>query len=331
MNEQPNEQIMIRYLQGTCSPDEKQVFEAWLQASAQNRDLFYETKVLWHASRITHFGSEKQLDKALGTLTENIQHSDRQHKRKIYLQWVRYAAIFIGAIAVAWFFLVQSHSKKSTEAWLIAAVKHTDSSKLVVLNDGTRVWLNSNSTISYPRVFSNDTRTISLEGEAYFDVTHDTSRPFIIHASGINIKVLGTSFNVKAYPGERQAEAVLVRGKIAIDDSEGNNLAVLAPGQIARFEKDNHKLSVQSVNTDAYTSWRNGQITLTAASLKTIVQKLSELYQVRFSIDPSLTDTTAYNFTFSKRKPVMEVMDMLCFVAPIRYQMQDKEVLITKK
>ncbi|SKD02251.1 FecR family protein [Chitinophaga ginsengisegetis] len=331
MNEQLNELIMIRYLQGTCSPEEKQLFESWLKASEQNRHLFYETRVLWYASRIEYFGSEEQLARALAILTENIRRKGGQHRKKIYLQWGRYAAILIVAMAVAWFFLGQHHFNKNTEAWLTASVKHTDSSKLVVLSDGTRIWLNSNSTISYPRQFLNGTRTVSLQGEAYFDVTHDSSHPFIIHTSNISIKVLGTSFNVQAYPGESQAEAVLIRGKIAIDDSVGNKLAVLAPGQIARFEKGDHKLTVQNVNTDAYTSWRHGQITLGAASLNTIVNKLSELYQVHFSIDPSVTDTIGYNFTFSKRKKVTEVMDMLCFVAPIRYQIQGNEILITRK
>ena len=322
---------MIRYLQGTCSPEEEQLFDTWLQASEQNRNLFYETRVSWYASRIEYFGLEKQLDRATAILIGNIQHSDRQRRRKIYLQWGRYAAIFISAIAIAWLFLVQHHFKKNTEVLITASVKHTDSSKLVMLNDGTRVWLNSNSTIRYPPQFLNGERTVSLQGEAYFEVTHDTAHPFVIHTSDISIKVLGTTFNVQAYPGESHAEAVLVRGKIAIGDSVGNGLVVIAPGQMARFEKNNHKLTVKNVNTDAYTSWRHGQITLTAASLKAIVRKLSELYEVRFSIDSSLADITAYNFTFSKGKPVMEVMDMLCFVAPIRYQMQGKEILITKK
>jgi transmembrane sensor len=330
MNEQLNEHLMIRYLQNDCTPEERTVFEAWLQASEQNRDLFYETRVLWHAVKIDHYGSPDQLNNALNRFNENIQGSDRQRKRKIYLQWMRYAAIFAGTVIV-WLFMVFGPSKKNQGSLITASVAHTDSSKLVVLSDGTRVWLNSNSALTYPLQFSNENRLVTLTGEAYFDVTHDTSHPFIIQTANIRIKVLGTSFNVQAYPNEKQAEAVLVNGRIVIGDSIGNNLAVMRPNQIARFEKNDHKLTIQNVNPETYTSWRYGQITLTAASLTTIINKLSEIYQVRFSVAPALPDSTRYNFTFSKKKTVREVMDMLCFVAPIRYHLQQSAILITEK
>lgn len=330
MNEQLNEQLMIRYLQDTCTPEERVLFETWLQASEQNRILFYETKVLWFAAKIEHHGSPQQLSTAFERFNENRLAGDRQRKRKIYLQWIRYAAIFAGTVIV-WLFMLLSPSKKSQENLITSSVAQTDSSKLVVLSDGTRVWLNSNSSITYPPQFSNEKRFVSLTGEAYFDVTHDTSHPFIIQTPNIRIKVLGTSFNVQAYPGEKKTEAVLVNGRIAIGDSVGNDLAIMKPGQMARFEKNDHKLTIQEVNPDTYTGWRYGQITLTAASISTIVNKLAEIYQVRFSVTPTLSDTTLYNFTFSKKKTVTEVMEMLCFVAPIRYQVQQSAIIISGK
>lgn len=330
MNEQLNEQLMIRYLQNVCTPEERTLFETWLQESEQNRNLFYETKVLWFAAKIDQYGSPQQLSIAFDRFNENRLVSDRQRKRKIYLQWIRYAAIFSGTVIV-WLFMLLSPSKKSQENLITASVAQTDSSKLVVLSDGTRVWLNSNSSITYPAEFTNEKRLVTLKGEAYFDVTHDTSHPFIIQTPNIRIKVLGTSFNVQAYPGEVKTEAVLVKGSIAIGDSAGNNLAVMKPGQIARFEKNDHRLTIQDVNPDTYTGWRYGQITLTAASIITIVNKLAEIYQVRFSVAPALSDTTLYNFTFSKKKTVTEVMEMLSFVAPIRYQAQQSAIIISGK
>ena len=252
-----------------------------------------------------------------------------QRRKRIYIQWARYAAIVIVAVAAACFFVGQCHTVKSTGTWITEAVSHTDSSKLVVLNDGSRVWLNSNSIISWSRELINGKRMVTLLGEAYFDVTYDAAHPFIVQTPGMNIKVLGTAFNVQAYPDESQTEAVLVRGKIAIDDSLGNELAVISPNQIARFEKNNRRLAIENVNPDIYTGWRYGQITLTAASLATICSKLSELYQVRFSVAASLKDSTRYNFMFSKKKTITEVMNMMCFIAPIRYQIQPTGILIT--
>ena len=323
-----DEQIMIRYLQNTCTPAEKNLFEAWLLASEENRVQFYEAKALWYASRMEFFASKEQLDKAVATLNDHIAHNNKHRRRRIVMQWTKYAALFIGVIAIAWAGWMLRRPAGKANTMITASVAHTDSSKLVVLNDGTRVWLNSNSTIVYPAQFSNDKRTVTLEGEAYFDVTHDPAHSFIIHTSTIDIKVLGTVFNVQAYPNQSRAEAVLVRGKIAIGDSLGHELAVMAPGQLARFEHNN--LTVQQVNPDQYTNWRYGNITLQAADLRSIANKLSELYQVQVVIAPSLSDTTRYNFAFSKRKQVKEVMDMLCFIAPVHYKMQGKNILITQ-
>jgi ferric-dicitrate binding protein FerR (iron transport regulator) len=324
-----DEQIMIRYLQNTCTPEEKNEFEAWLQASEENRIQFYETKVLWYASRIEFFGSGEQLDKARATLNANIEQHSQPRVQKINMRWVKYAAIFIGVAAMTWLFLPLTKEAGSKLTMITESVSHTDSSKLVVLNDGTKVWLNSNSKIIYPNQFYGGKRMVQLEGEAYFDVTHDPAHPFIIQTSTIHIKVLGTAFNVQAWSKEKGAEAILVRGKIAISDSLGKDLAVMAPGQMAHFA--HNKLTVQQVNPDLYTNWRYGNITLSAANLRTIANKLSALYQVEVAIDPSITDATRYNFTFSKRKQVTEVMNMLCFIAPVQYRLQGKNILITQK
>jgi transmembrane sensor len=318
-----DEQIMIRYLQGACTPEEKARFEIWLQASEENRTQFYETRVAWYASRIEFYGSKEQLDKAVAALNHHIV----PRRKKISMQWVRYAAVFIGVATIAWLFWIRKHSTASAPIMITETVSQIDSSKLVLLNDGTRVWLNSNSTIIYPQQFSNGKRTVQLEGEAYFDVTHDPAHPFIIHTSTVDIKVLGTAFNVQAR--SKEVEAILVRGKIAIGDSLGHDLAVMKPGEMARYA--NNKLTVQQVNPDMYTNWRYGNITLNAADLKTIAGKLSELYQVQVVIDPAVPDTTGYNFAFSKRKQVTAVMDMLCFIAPIQYQKKGNTILITRK
>jgi ferric-dicitrate binding protein FerR (iron transport regulator) len=330
MNEQYSEQLMIRYLQGTCTPEEKSQFETWLQESAENRKQFYETRLVWHASNIDYFSREEPLHKALATFNDNIQRSDKRRRKSLYLPIARYAAIVAGAVLIVWLILeLRSHKPRQAEL-VTTAVLHTDSSQLVVLSDGTRVWLNSNSRITYPRQFTTGNRTVSFEGEAYFDVTHDAAHPFIVHTAAMDVKVLGTVFNVQAYPHDDQAAAVLVSGKIAIADSLGKHLADVAPGQIARFDKTNRQVMVRNINPDSYTGWRFGQITLPEANLATITRKLAELYPVHFTIAPSVTDTARYNFIFSKRKPVTAIMDMLSFIAPIHYQVRGKEILITK-
>ena len=329
------EALMARYLQDTCKPDEKILFESWLQESEENRQHFYETKQLWHASKIEFFRSEEQLDKAQQRFSENLRISQSKRRRIVVRQIARYAAVLICALAITWIFLLLNNSNidpgGDKSAWQTILVSQTDSSRLVVLDDGSRIWLNNNSTLSYPARFSGKHRTISFTGEGYFEVAHDPGHPFIVHTNGIDIKVLGTSFNVNAYPESAVSEAVLLNGSIAIVDSSGKDMAFMKPGQLALFNKNDRKLLLKEVDAAAYSAWRSGQITLHDADLPTIARKLSELYGVECSIESTRQESLRFNFTFSKTKPVSEVLEMLSFIAPVQYRIQGKHIQISHK
>ena len=126
----------------------------------------------------------------------------------------------------------------------------------VVLEDGTKVYLNSSSTLKYPTSFTGDSRQVVLEGEAYFEVTHDPDKPFIVKTSDMNIVVRGTSFNVNAYSDYKTTRTTLVNGKIEVECS--GNTHIVLPGQQIVFEKETKSIKIEDVDTELYASWKNG-------------------------------------------------------------------------
>ena len=324
-----DEEIIIKYLQGQCTGDEEALLLEWLQQSPENKRLFYEQKALWNYRKVKHFGTPEQVDKAMNSFRRNIHAAEVGKKKQVFLRFARYAAIFIFALALPAALYTAYHRLNTDSVLITMSIAETDSSKFVTLSDGSRVWLNSNSSITYPEKFSQKERIVQFTGEAYFEVAHDSLHPFRVQTNNVQVKVLGTSFNLRSYSSERTTETMLVEGKVVIQNEDGNNLATLAPGQKAEYDKASHHVSVKAVDPEQYTTWRYGSISLTNVTLDDITAKLSELYQVHFTISGQRDKHSSYKFSFRKGQSLDKVLEMLSFIAPIKYTIQGKEIFIT--
>jgi transmembrane sensor len=323
-----DEGMIIKYLQGQCSREEEALLLEWLQQSSENKDFFLEQKAVFNYRKAKHFAIDDQINAAAGRFNANIDAFEVRRKRQVYLRIARYAAILIFALALP-AILYKAHVFSGDAKLITMSVGYTDSSKLVLLSDGSRVWLNSNSSISYPETFSKNDRNVQFTGEAYFEVTHDSLHPFKVQTNNMQVKVLGTSFNVRSYHSEKITETTLIEGKVSIQNEKGNNLATLTPGQSAQYDNTTRDLEINVVDTKQYAAWRHGLILFNDATLDEITQRLSELYQVHFTIESKSLENATYNFSFQKGQSVSKVLEMLSFIAPIKYTIQGKEIRIT--
>ncbi len=199
----------------------------------------------------------------------------------------------------------------------------------IILGDGTQVWINADSKLEYSNDFlEGPTRDVYLQGEAYFDVKSDESRPFIVHLAGVEIKVLGTSFNVKAYEGEPRIEATLVHGKISIlGDSVYDNVT-LAANQRAVFLKERKRLLVENnVETDTYTSWRKGVLIFDDQPLHEILPILERTFNV--SIHTEEVNSLDCRFTAKiHNKSLQDVLELFRTSDTIGYSVVANDVYI---
>ena len=146
------------------------------------------------------------------------------------------------------------------------------------MRDVTKVFLNSGSELRYPVAFNNNSREVFLQGEAYFEVQKDSTKEFIVHTDQMKIRVLGTSFNVKAYPEQDMIATTLTEGKIQIScDSQLYNII---PGMQLTYHKRNRETNIQEVDTELYTSWKNGYYKFEEMPLEEIMSTLSRWYNL---------------------------------------------------
>ena len=168
---------------------------------------------------------------------------------------------------------------------MIERVADKQKSEEIELPDGTRITLNTNTRMRYPEHFSGNSREISIEGEAYFEVAPDARRPFIIHAGETDIRVLGTCFNVNAYPDSETIEVIVQSGKVQVSNKAKNNSGgshlILDPGDKAIYLCANNSLQKSTNRDPNYLAWKTHQLTFRETSLREVVRNLEKVYQVK--------------------------------------------------
>jgi len=162
----------------------------------------------------------------------------------------------------------------------------------VLLSDRTKVFLNAGSRLVYPENFTGDTREVMLVGEAFFEVQHDQNHPFLVHVGDLRIKVLGTRFNISAYPADNVIETVLAEGKVSMEQYDAgffDQATELVPNQMASFNRTTKTTNVRTVDTDNYTLWTSGVLKFESTDLNRILKQVERFYNIRFHFsDPLL-------------------------------------------
>ena len=197
----------------------------------------------------------------------------------------------------------------------------------VILSDGTKVWLNSDTEFEFPVRFIGENREVSLQGEAYFEVTEDESKPFIVKTDGIAIKVLGTSFNVSAYRDDDNITTTLVEGLVNVVSP--NEEMVLRPGYQSRYIQN--KLVLKKVDTDQFTLWKEGVFIFEDTTLRDLMKKLGRWYSVSFIFDNEQLKEMRFNGTVKKDKPLSAILNILQETNHLSFEVNNDRILIKEK
>lgn len=261
-----------------------------------------------------------------GDNVSGMPKNTKKQKRSV----LKYAAILILLLASSFFLWKQQSSEidNTADSSILLVTTSIGENKEVVLSDGTKVVLNSNSILSYPTNFSGKTRSVVLKGEAFFDVTENKEKPFMVSMDNdIKIKVLGTSFNLKSYPDDENVEAILVSGKVRIIEEKENKVAVLRPSQRATYNKKDDKLIIDNVDTDNFTAWKRGVMVYDETPMTQVINDLKRAYNITVKIKSSNIKNYKYTGIFDNLT-INEVLDLFEISSPITYELNDKEVIL---
>lgn len=321
------DQLIASFLSGNIHPSELEVLQHWQSLSAENRDRFDDTVKVWENAPRPLTNQELENDKLtvkgnIITQTALLQNHDRK-----MLKFLRIAAILIGPVmlAIGWYIGGhKSESKVLTWNSFTAPRKHIG---VCTMADGTEIWLNAGSTISYPTTDLPDKREVRLTGEGYFKVSKNPDKPFFVNTQDAVVRVLGTSFNLKAYPGEEHITATLEDGSIEFYTSKtGGTPYLLKPGDQARYEIKGGKTDISQVDAIRFSAWRNEKFLFKDADLKTIITELERLYDIRIHIVNPKLEKLRFRGMFSYDQDLLDAFETLRRSVRLNYTIKDREV-----
>lgn len=196
----------------------------------------------------------------------------------------------------------------------------------VVLPDGTHVWLNAASSLKFPSSFSGTERSVDLIGEAYFEVAHNKEKPFKVKTENQEVQVLGTHFNVNAYPDEAGINTTLLEGAVKIISDKGATL--IKPGQYLLLSRADQTIRVGNADIETVVAWKNGFFQFDKADLKTVLRQISRWYNIEVQYEGKIPDRL-FSGKIYRTAGIQEVLDILSY-KKIHYRFEHQKIIITK-
>lgn len=314
------------YLKNQSDKESEAIVKKWLNTSPDNIRIFNEiiqTQII--TGKHTDF-YEPQNEMLWKELIQRIAVSPKGQTKARQL-WI--GAIAVAAALVMAFFLGNWFSVINENTAYSTVIAPSGQRTQLVLPDNTTVWLNSGTELKYPVSFSKSSRDVFVKGEAYFEVTKNQGKPFIVHTSEINVKVFGTRFNVKESKSSTLSTVTLYEGKVQVLDSRNKPLSFLDPGQQLRIRPEGIRL-VEAKNIESQIAWTNGMLVFDNQPFGEVIDYLANWYGVKIVIDNSLQNS--HKFTFNvKTESLHDVLELISVITPINYSIKGDLVTINKK
>ena len=220
-------------------------------------------------------------------------------------------------------------SEEKKLSWNHLVIPKGNASELE-LADGTHVWLNAESELSYPTCFAGEKREVRLKGEAYFDVAKNPDCPFVVKTDDVEVRVLGTSFNVSAYQSEQMAYVTLVGGSVAVKANNKDELRIV-PSQQFCYDKKNHTSDVQIVDTDLYTSWIKGEYIFKNATLDEIFNKLLHWYDFSVRYEDELLKDKRFSLLVDRQISLSQLLELISFTSNVKLEQNEGNIIYVKQ
>lgn len=344
MKESKNK-LLVRYLADNCTDEELQAIESWKQNDIQNRKLLEEYESLWKKSAVDNSNKRGQFDAKQGwqLLNEKIERNNsalHQSKKTSYsklknqsfkYRLISAAAIFLAIILIG-FYAYQSWNpsgaKRQKPSMQIIATDNGQRTH-ITLSDETHILLNADSKLRVPAVFKQNKREVFLQGQAYFNVTENANRPFIIHTNGTTIRVLGTSFAISSYPKDHSVQVVVKKGRVVFktDRQTQSTSTILTANEVGRYSEQTQTILTQTVqNLNFYLGWIEGRLNFEQTPMTEVAVSLERRYDIKVKFKNKEIKKMALTAHLQSKR-IRNVLDVIAISLQIEYKLKNDNVI----
>lgn len=321
MTKQAFAQLLQDYLDGKVSEEQKTFIEAYYFQFEDEPDGLsslepYQLNALKEDIRI---GLWNRLDLPL---------REKMRQTRFSLQWLAAAAVLALVVTTAWALFFRTTADNIVPT--VAAVKKPLENSVIFLPDGSKVILSGGSRLDYPSTFNGlKKREVFLTGEAFFDIVHNTSMPFVVQTDKLTTEVLGTAFNVKANAGDGQIAITVTRGKVQVKDKQHNKvLGVLTPNQQIVYDKEKVASTCLQVDSSGVLGWKKEDLFCNNLTIMEVAGLLSERYQTDITVEDSTIRSQRFTTTFNKSESIDNILRSICEFNDITYAYNGKNRIV---
>jgi len=330
-----------------CDPAELALIQQWVTADKANADWLFEMERVWGLKDEWRFSDSQEVANAYNSFLAAIRGNESESEQALYMApstnnrppsepvatrrpaartAIRYVAAAVVAVLLAVNLYHMLH-KEAPDAGVNTIEVARGQRTALTLSDGTRVWLNSQSRLTYPAVFTAGNREVTLTGEGFFEVAHNSRKPFIVHVPLMNIRVLGTRFDVKSYPGET-ALVTLTEGEVEVATADAMSRVRMKPNQqVACSEETGLRLS-KKVDADLVGSWVSGELYFVDQPLSAIAADLERRFDVQFEIRDRALAEDLFTCHFKETVSIEQILFFLKETKQLDYRINGQQIQI---
>lgn len=323
------EEILYKYISEQANVDESTLVKEWVGNSEDRKQELFRLKNIWILSGLDNEIDPKIKASEIERIWSIIKKMNVDKKRKqLRLQFLKYAAaivLIVGISGAIGFFISTSVSNSDTKFTEISVPKGERST--VILPDGSTVLINSNSQMKFSSSFNSGKRKVILSGEAYFNVAHDKSHPFIVETPSLQIEVLGTKFNISSYPNDQLTTTFLESGKVRISSAVAGNI-ILSPNEAFVFNKFSRESEKIMMYDKRLMDWTKGVMTISGETIGELAKKIER----RFNVTITFMDDNVKNHIYTgsiKDEDLNTVLEAIKFASSIEYKREGNQIILS--
>ena len=325
--------LIIDLLSDSISEIARQELELWLSVSTKHLHYFNQMKELWNSTAVADPNLPFNYEKAYALFAKRVDEKTEliiQRKKRTIL-WRKVsavAAVMIPFLFLSYYTLFYTAPVEKATPIFTEIISPNGSKTQLKLADGTVVWLNSGSKLLYSDAFGKENRNLELTGEAYLNVAHNKQVPLILKVGGLDIKVLGTKFNVNAYPETDNVRVSLLEGSVSMTTDNSIDSAILKPMETGVYQTNSQEITVKQGLDNNVLSWMKNQLIFTGETFEEIAKVLEDHFNVKISIQNEYLQKRCFGGDFRDGYSIEKILNIMAVNGKFKYKIENNRIEI---
>ncbi len=310
---------ILNLITNNLAPDQKEEVLSSIKEDLESENLYRKAKITWALMASTQKMPDYEIEKSYGNIHARI--SSQANQRSIFFKYFKYAAVVFAMVGMSatMFYMGRQNTGFTHALKYTSVVADKGQVSKVILPDSSVVWLNSGTTLSYNSSYSQNNRDLSLSGEAFLEVRKNTQLPLVVTSGKLMVKVLGTRFDVKAYPDDKEIKVLLESGKVELLHTSDKSFRYkIDPGQMASFDQQSNKMNICTTNVQVFSGWKKGELNFVDTPMSEVLKSLKRKFDVVFEVNSSKVYRSVFNANF-KNESLKEILDYIQYTCQISY------------